>query len=204
MKTFKTKAVEHVQVIKGIVFPAHITFRQLLIMGPPGAGKTTLVSKLGGWPEEGYVDLSLNRWWTAQSLSLRPRELHLGIPFKGVDQALAVFDSEWLNADPPLEIDYERIQLPPEKRYFFSVDWYRRYVFEFLLPPPNVLLMRRLERSRRYTHKVDEENLDLDTVTRQLKVYEHIAHYFHQQGLSVYIREDTDGIPMKIIDLGIS
>ena len=68
MKILNTTPVKDIQIIKGVVFPAHITFRQLLISGPPGSGKSTLVGMLGGWPEEGYVDLSSKKWWTAQCL----------------------------------------------------------------------------------------------------------------------------------------
>jgi hypothetical protein len=195
---FETVPALDVQIIKGIAFPAHITFRQLLITGPPGSGKTSMIIKLGGWSEEGYINLSLNKWWTAQSLAVRPREIHLGFPFKGHDQALAVFDKEWLESDARTEIDFGRIRIPPEKRYFFSVNWHRRYVLEFMLPPAETLLQRRLERSKRGTHHVDE-HLALQTIKDQLYVYQQAALYLHQNGLNVYIREDMHGALLKIV-----
>ena len=45
--------VEELQHIKGVAFPAHLKFRQLLVTGPPGSGKTQLINQVGGWPEEG-------------------------------------------------------------------------------------------------------------------------------------------------------
>jgi hypothetical protein len=124
----------------------------------------------------------------------------LGIPFVGFEKALAVFEKEWTGSKPPPEIDFPRIMIPPEKRYFFSVNWHERYVFEFLLPPAEILFQRRKERSQRFTHHVDEQNLNIEIVVNQLLVYQQLALYFHRQGLNVYIREDTDGMPLKIVD----
>jgi len=73
-------------------------------------------------------------------------------------------------------------------------------VFEFLLPPAEILFQRRKERSQRFTHHVDEQNLNIEIVVNQLLVYQQLALYFHRQGLNVYIREDTDGMPLKIVD----
>ncbi|MEG7523230.1 MAG: hypothetical protein M3H12_09035 [Chromatiales bacterium] len=91
--------------------------------------------------------------------------------------------------------------MPPEKRYFFSVNWRWRYVFEFLLPPAPLLLERRLERSKRGTHHVDVD-LELKTIESQIQVYRQAALYLHQSGLNVYLRDDTDGVPLQIIDPG--
>ncbi|MCM8884795.1 MAG: serine/threonine protein phosphatase [Candidatus Thiodiazotropha sp.] len=158
-----------------------------------------MIKKLGGWSEEGYIDLSLNRWWTAQSLSLRPREIHLGFPFEGKKKALAVFEKAWIDASPPLKLDFNRIILPPPKRFFFSVNWRERYIFEFVLPNPESLLRQRIKRAELGTHHVDEA-VNLERIERQLSVYRQIARYLHQQGISIYIREGTDGIPLQIID----
>lgn len=196
---FHTELVTDTQIIKGVSFPANVGFRQLLITGPPGAGKSTLIRKLGGWSEEGYVDLSLNKWWTAQALAVRPREIHLGFPCQGFKDALAVFDEDWIRSLNPPELDLQRILVPPVKRYFFSVNWRKRYIFEFLIPPPEILFQQREKRLEQGTHHVDD-SVTLDRVRNQVIIYQLAAQYLHQQGLTVYIREGTDGKLFRIAD----
>ena len=44
--------IPDLQLIHGVQFPKESKFRQFLVTGPPGAGKSTLVAKMRGWPYE--------------------------------------------------------------------------------------------------------------------------------------------------------
>ncbi len=197
-KHLQTESFDDIQYVKGVPFPAQIRFRQLLITGPPGAGKSTLIIKIGGWSEEGYVDISAKNWWRSQMLSMRPREIHFGFPFEGHDKALAVFDTDWLDS-AAIQLDLERIRIPPDKRFFFSVDWRAKYAFEFIIPDALTLYERRKERARRGTHPVDKA-LNLKQVEQQLAIFEHAALHLHRSGIQVYIRESSDAQPRRIVD----
>ena len=203
MPEYVTQPCPDLHQMKGQSFPADVKFSHVLVTGPPGAGKSTLIRKLGGWSEEGYLDLTRPRWWTDQALSFRPREIHLGFPFVGFEGARAVFDPEWLQADPHPELDFARFQLPAPKRNFLSVDWRRRYVFEFMLPPAEELFAQRSRRAELGTHPVDVE-LSLELVTAQIAVFQQTAVYLSQNGMRVYIREGTDRNPTCIVDQGDS
>lgn len=201
MPEYLTEPCPDLHQMKGLSFPADVKFRHVLITGPPGAGKSTLIRKLGGWSEEGYLDLTQPRWWTNQALTFRPREIHLGFPFVGFEQAHAVFDPEWLQTEPRPELEPGRIQIPPTKRNFLSTDWRQRYVFEFILPPADELFAQRSRRAQKGTHPVDRE-LSLELVMAQREVFEQCAVYLSRRGLRVYIREGTERDPVCIVDNG--
>jgi len=191
-----TREIDDLTKIKGIPFPRKVAFSQIIVTGPPGSGKTHFVSHLGGWPQEGYLDLALPRWWQHAVLTFRPREVHLGFPFEAFKSGQAVFDKEWMQA--PTAVDTSRIHLPPHKEWFFQADWYKRFYFDFLLPSPDAIFKMRSRRAIKGNHPVDLY-LQQEQVEKQLKAYEDIALFFHLNGLHVAVRTSYGGEPRAIV-----
>lgn len=195
--------IRDLQNIRGVDLPIGLEFLQLVVTGPPGAGKSYYIEQIRGWPNEGYLDLTQKGWWKNQSLIYRPREVHLGLPFKGIQESLTVFDKEWLEASPPLELDYSRIKIPPIKSTFLHTDYRNRYIFEFLIPNPSTIYEQRKARKSQGYFPVDEK-LTLDMVREQVALYREIALYLHRAGLNVYIRKSLEKPPMWIAERGVA
>lgn len=196
------KPIKELQVIRGIELPIGLEFLQLVVTGPPGAGKSYYIEQIKGWPNEGYLDLVQRGWWKNQSLIYRPREVHLGLPFKGIKESLTVFDKEWLHSEPPLDLELNRIVLPPVKKYSFQTNWRKRYIFEFLIPDPTTIYKQRLTRQNQGYFPVDE-NLTLEMVKLQVAVYQEVALYLHRAGLNIYVRKGLNKPPMFFAEPGV-
>ncbi len=182
--------------MKGVPFPPDVRYTEVVITGPPGSGKTTLIDALGGWPQEGYLDLARPCWWRDRSLAYRPREVHLGFPFIGHKASHAVFDQAW--RERPSPVDVSRVRIPPEKNCALSRDWRHRYVFDFQLPEAEQLYEVRARRREIGSHPTDAE-LSLELVEREVEAYETLALHFHRCGVPVYVRRNWGGEPMRIV-----
>ena len=195
--------IKELQNIRGIDLPIGLEFLQLVVTGPPGAGKSYYIEQIRGWPNEGYLDLTQRGWWKDQSLIYRPREVHLGLPFHGFQEALTVFDKEWLESSVPLELEFNRIKIPPPKDNFLQTNWRQRYIFEFLIPSPSTIYQQRLARQSQGYFPVDDK-LSLDIVRQQVAVYRDVALYLHRAGINVYVRKSLDKPPMRIAEKGVT
>ena len=189
--------IKELQNIRGVALPIGLEFLQLVITGPPGAGKSYYINQIGGWPNEGYIDLTHNNWWKNQSLVYRPREIHLGLPFAGMADGLTVFDKEYLDCQPRPELELSRIKIPPAGSGLFATNWRDRYIFEFLIPDPEVVFSQRQARQSQGYFPVDD-NLSLEMVELQVAIYREVALYMHRAGIHVYIRKGLNQPPMRI------
>jgi len=198
MNTIPALKVDDIVNISGTHLPRNVNFNDLIVTGPPGCGKTSLIQSLGGWPMEGYIDLAKNNWWRDPVLAYRPREVHFGLPFEGHKRSHAVFDPEWMKSPTPIVLD--RVRIPPDNfGRIFRRNWRSKYVFYFLLPQAEQLYAIRSGRAWLKSHPVDE-HLSEELVEKQLQAYQALALQFQRCGLRVYIQQGYSGQPMRIVN----
>lgn len=195
--------IKNTQDIRGVSMPIGLEYLQLVVTGPPGAGKSYYINQIGGWPNEGYIDLTRKGWWRDQTLIYRPREVHLGMPFKKYKEPLTVFDKEWLDSCPPPLLELTRVRIPPNGERPFQSNWRDRYIFEFLLPDSETIFSRRKARQSQGYFPVDAE-LTEEMVHAQILAYQEVALYMHRAGMNIYLRKGLDGQPMRIAEKGVA
>ena len=180
----------------GILYPTKMAFGSWIIIGPPGSGKSGMVKKIGGYPDEICIDISQEKWWTVEPLTHRPRELHFAFPFKGYEEkGLPVYDELFKEMDEFPELDFTRVQIPHKKKFILAPNWRAKFVFDFILPPPAWLLENRKKRlSSGDTRLVDME-LSAKWVAWQVNIHWKIACFFHQSGLQVMLRPFSNARP---------
>lgn len=189
-----TSAITLLRDIQGVPFPQDVNFRHIVVTGPLGSGKTTLIEIIRGWSGEGYVNLASNAWWRSRLFAFRPREVHFGIPLIG--QPL-VAEEQWLDVG----VDTARIQLPPVKNRFYNVDWHSKFVFDVQLPDAQAIFTTRERRGQAGSHRLDRTST-LAVVKAELAAYESVALLLHDQGFDVYVRHEFQGVPRKIVSAG--
>ncbi len=184
---FETSEVESVYQVQGVPFPVGVRFLDILVTGPFGSGKTTMVETIGGWSGEGYVDLGRVNWWRNRLLFFKPREIHFGIPFVGNAEPVA---GDW----PNKPVDESRIRLPGPKTRFYHTDWRARFVFDVQIPSAETIYARRRERAARGTHPVDA-NFSFDSIEAEVSAYTAVALHLHKNGFRVFVRSTIMGQP---------
>jgi energy-coupling factor transporter ATP-binding protein EcfA2 len=197
MENLDLVEITGIKTVNGIAFPQDVNLNRLIVSGPPGSGKSTILKAINGWPEEGYIDISAPNWWKAPVLTNFPREFHFGLPFVGHEKAVPVYDTESLEDRSYLEVDLFRIKLPPPKTGLLSADFRSKFVFELIILDPETIFSMRKNRSEQGTHHVDEK-LTLEDVREQVEYYKSLALFFHRSGMNVYIRDDLKGGPKRI------
>ena len=121
--------------------------------------------------------------------------MHLALPFRRVRTGLPLHDETWRDDAGNLEFAPERIVLPGPKRWW-KIPWRSKYVFDFQIPPAEVILQAREKRAERGSHPIDE-NLEPFEVEQQVLLYWEAARRLHQGGFRVLVRTETAGPPME-------
>lgn len=174
--------------LNGILLPVKMKVGSWIVLGPPGCGKSYLIGKIGGYPDEVAIDISEKKWWTVEPLTHRPREIHLALPFKGFEGGLSVYDEKWKEIKKLPELDYHRIKIPHKKKFILAPNWRARFVFDFILPPPDWLYEKRKQRLSSDDVRLVDMDLTPEWIQWQVHIHWQVAWFFHRSGLQVMVR----------------
>lgn len=182
----------------GILFPAKMKFRSWIVAGPPGAGKSYLIAKIGGWPGEVGLDITMKKWWAVEPLTHRPREIHFALPFEGIAERFSVYDEKWLGVKELPKLDVNRIIIPGKKKFILASNWRARFVFDFILPPPTWLFRVRRDRLRSGDARLVDLDITPELVAWQVHVHWRLAWYLHESGMQVMVRPFNTARPYSL------
>ncbi len=119
----------------GVLFLAKMKFPSWIVAGPPGSGKSYLIGKIGGWPGEVCLDITMKKWWAVEAFTHRPREIHFALPFIEIDERHSVYDEKLQGVKEFPELDVEQIRIPSKNRFILDPKWRARFFCDFILPP---------------------------------------------------------------------
>lgn len=173
---------------KGIWHPKDLKKKSLLVAGPPGCGKSYLLKRLGGSPGEICINVAIKKWWSSPALAPRPKELHFALPFDEFDESLPVYDDRWAKAKKLPLIDPSRIRIPKKKKFFLATNWRAKFVFDFILPPPDWNWEMRKKRMKGGDERLVDAGLSKAWVTWQIQTHWWMAWHLYRAGLHVMIR----------------
>lgn len=185
----------------GILYPAKMKRRSWIVAGPPGSGKSFLIKRIGGYPGEIGVDVTMKKWWSIQALAERPREIHFALPFQGYKGSTSVYDDKWKEVKKLPELKLEKIRIPHKKKFVLAPDWRARFVFDFILPPPLCLFKIRRKRKKKSDLKLVDMALTSKWIEWQVHTHWKLAWHFHSSGLQVLVRPFNLAYPYEFSEI---
>lgn len=187
----------------GIYLPKSMKLKSWIVTGTPGCGKTYLIEKIHGVPGEICIDISMKKWWSVPPLAQRPREIHLSLPFTEFKEAHPVYDDLWSKIEPKSlpAVAVDEIRIPKKKKFFFSPDWRARFVFDFILPPPQWIYKTRRKRLKAGDEKLVDVGISRKLVAWQSETLWMVAWHFYMSGLHVLVRPFNVAYPYNFPEI---
>ena len=184
-----------------IWIPEAMKPRSWIVTGTPGAGKSYLLKQIGAIPGEICIDIAMKKWWTIPPLAQRPREVHFALPFKDYKDSYPLYDEAWTQAEDLPEVDLESIRIPRKKKYILAPDWRARFVFDFIMPPPDWIYEIRRNRLAEGDGRLVDVGITNRLATWQTQTLWRVASHFDASGLQVLVRPFNLAYPYTFPEL---